>query len=165
MQALDVTHEQIEQALSAASAPTPAAASSISTAREYLIRNVGLTTTLEDLRQHGRALSQAAQPILLQAGRRGGVRAARQARRRRLQGQARRHHRRPEAARAPTPSTLTRADRGRPARTCSARCPPGVTATNMQFRQATFIETSIDNVQAGAARGSASSSPSCCSCS
>ena len=38
-------------------------------------------------------------------------------------------------------------DRGRARRTFRRRCLPGITATNVQFRQATFIETSIDNVE------------------
>ena len=55
----------------------------------------------------------------------------------------------------PTPSTLTRADRGAARRASRRRCRQGVTANNVQFRQATFIETSIANVRARAARGGA----------
>ena len=42
---------------------------------------------------------------------------------------------------------LTPHDRGGAAARFRGRCPPGVTATNIQFRQATFIETSIGNVE------------------
>ena len=39
--------------------------------------------------------------------------------------------------------------------------PAGISATNVQFRQATFIETSMDNLKRVLRRGSASSSRSC----
>ena len=160
MQALDVTHEQIEQAITRFGTNTGGGFVDQS-GREYLIRNVGLTTRLEDLAQHGRRSTANGQPILLKqvatvefaarvkrgdAGYRGkpavivGIQKQPSADTVALT-------RRIEAALSEIQSTL----------------PPGVSATNVQFRQATFIETSIGNVQRVLRRGRASWSPSCCS--
>ena len=75
--------------------------------REYLIRNIGRTTRLEDLRNTGGGL-QAGPADPAAAGRATvDFAAARQARRRRLQGQARRDPVASRSSPAPTPSTLT----------------------------------------------------------
>ena len=57
MQALEVTHEQIEAAVTRFGTNTGGGFVD-QHGREYLIRNVGLTKRLEDLAQHGRGLSQ-----------------------------------------------------------------------------------------------------------
>ena len=133
-----------DRAAASHSAPTPAAASSTSTAREYLIRNIGLTERLEDSATRWSPTAQG-QPVLLGQVAESTSR-PRQARRRRLPGQARGGRRRPEAARR----RHRRADasRSRPrSQEIQRTLPPDVTATNVQFRQATFIETSIANVE------------------
>ena len=66
-------------------------------AREYLIRNIGLTNRLEDLRNLVVATRQGHSILLRQVAQVEFAR-PRQARRRGLHGPARRHHRHPEAA-------------------------------------------------------------------
>jgi HME family heavy-metal exporter len=100
MHALDVTGEQIETA--AARFGTNTGGGFVNQhGREYLIRNVGLTDRLEDLRSTVVAPGAPGrgQPILLQQVAQGGLRSGREAGRRRLQRQARRHRLGPEAAR------------------------------------------------------------------
>ncbi|MGB3487089.1 MAG: efflux RND transporter permease subunit [Xanthobacteraceae bacterium] len=143
MQALGVTHEQIEQAV--ARFGTNSGGGFVDQhGREFLIRNVGLTRKIEDLgntvvggRDH--------QPILLK-----------------------------QVARVDFAPRVKRGDagyNGKPAVIVSIQkqpaadtvaltrkieatlkdlqrtLPAGITATNVQFRQATFIETSIHNVE------------------
>ena len=143
MQALEVTHEQIEQAITRFGTNTGGGFVDQS-GREYLIRNVGLTKRLEDL-ANTVVVSRSNQPILLKqvatiefaprvkrgdAGYRGEPAV--------IIGVLKQPNadtvgltRRIEAALNEIQKTL----------------PVGVSATNIQFRQATFIETSIGNVQ------------------
>lgn len=143
MQALDVSHEQIEQAITRFGTNTGGGFVDQS-GREYLIRNVGLTKRLEDL-ANTVVVYRNSQPVLLKqvatvefaprvkrgdAGYRGEPAV--------IIGVAKQPNadtvsltRKIEAALAEMQKTL----------------PPGVWATNIQFRQATFIETSIGNVQ------------------
>ena len=144
MQALGVTHEQIEQAVARFGTNTGGGFVD-QHGREYLIRNVGLTNRLEDLRNIV-VVTRDGQPILLRAGGDGSISPPASSAASRLQGQAGRHHRRPEAA-GRRHRRLTRDDRGGARRTCSARCRRASAPTNVQFRQATFIETSIGNVE------------------
>jgi len=143
MQALDVTHEQIEQAITRFGTNTGGGFVDQS-GREFLIRNVGLTKRLEDL-ANTVVIYRNNQPVLLRqvatvefaprvkrgdAGYRGepaviiGIQKQPNADTVSLT-------RKIEAALVEMQKTL----------------PPGVSATNIQFRQATFIETSIGNVQ------------------
>ncbi|MCC6889696.1 MAG: efflux RND transporter permease subunit [Hyphomicrobiales bacterium] len=143
MQALDVTAEQIEQAIARFGTNTGGGFVDQG-GREYLIRNVALTRRLDDL-ANTVVIHRASQPILLKqvatvefaarvkrgdAGYQGapaviiGVQKQPNADTVSLT-------RRIEAALAEIQRTL----------------PPGVSATNIQFRQATFIETAIGNVQ------------------
>jgi heavy-metal exporter, HME family len=143
MQALDVTHEQVEAAVTRFGTNTGGGFVD-QHGREYLIRNVGLTRRLEDLRNTV-VLHRQGQPIFLHqvaqvdfaprvkrgdAGFRGkpaviiGIQKQPDADTVSLTKKV-------EAALAEVQKTL----------------PQGVSATNVQFRQATFIETSIANVQ------------------
>ena len=97
MQRLDVTHDQIEAAVTRFGTNSGRRLRR-SAGREYLIRNVGVTRRLEDLRDTVVAYRQD-QPVLLRQVAERRFRGARQARRRRLSRQARRHPVGPEAAR------------------------------------------------------------------
>lgn len=143
LQALDVTHEQIEAAVSRFGTNTGGGFVD-QHGREYLIRNVGLTRRLEDLRNTV-VLQRQGQPILL--------------------------HQVAQVDFAPRVKRGDAGFQGRPAviigiqkqpdadtvsltkqveaalATIQKTLPPGVSAANVQFRQATFIETSIDNVK------------------
>ena len=158
MQALEVTYEQIETAVTRFGTNT-AGGFVDQHGREYLIRNVGLTKRLEDLRDTVVVYRQG-QPVLLRQVAAVDFAAARQARRRRLPGPAGRHRVGSEAARR----RYGRADA--PDRSCAQAIqrtlPAGISATNVQFRQATFIEASIDNLKRVLLEAR-SSSRSCCS--
>ena len=143
MQSLDVSYEQIEAAVTRFGTNT-AGGFVDQHGREYLIRNVGLTKRLEDLRdtvvvyRHG-------QPVLLR-----------------------------QVATVDFAARVKRGDagyQGKPAVIVSVQkqpgadtvaltkqieaalqaiqrtLPAGISATNVQFRQATFIETSMDNLK------------------
>jgi HME family heavy-metal exporter len=111
--------------------------------REYLIRQIGRTSRIEDLQNLVVAVKNG-QPILLKAGRRGEAGAGHQARRRRLQRQAggdplgaeaaRRRQRGPDARGRKGPGRL-----GKPCR--RGRAP------QFLFKQADFIEHSVTNVE------------------
>ena len=96
LRALGVTYEQVEKALAQFGANAGGGFTDLN-AREYLIRNIGRTTSLDDLRNMVVATDR--RPAGVPApGRDGRVRRARQARRQRLHGQARRRRRGREAA-------------------------------------------------------------------
>jgi HME family heavy-metal exporter len=143
MQALDVTHEQIEQAITRFGTNTGGGFVDQS-GREYLIRNVGLTKRLEDL-ANTVVVHRNNQAILLKQ-----VATVEFAAR----------VKRGDAGYQGAPAVIIsiqkqpNADTVSLTRTIEAALneiqktlPPSVTATNIQFRQATFIETSIGNVQ------------------
>ena len=143
MQSLDVSYEQIEVAV--ARFGTNSAGGFVDQhGREYLIRNVGLTKRLEDLRDTV-VLYRQGQPVLLR-----------------------------QVATVDFAARVKRGDagyQGRPAVIVSVQkqpgadtvaltkqieaalqaiqrtLPAGISATNVQFRQATFIETSMDNLK------------------
>src|SRR5437899_7772498 len=143
MQALDVTYEQIEAA--ATSFGTNTAGGFVDhQSREYLIRNVGVTKRLEDLRDTVIAYRQG-QPVLLR-----------------------------QVATVDFAARVKRGDagyRGKPAVIFSVQkqpgadtvaltrqieaalqviqrtLPAGISATNVQFRQASFIEASIGSLK------------------
>lgn len=143
LQALDVTHEQIEAAVTRFGTNTGGGFVD-QHGREYLIRNVGVTKRLEDLRntvvvhKQGQSvfLHQVAQVDFAPRVKRGdagfqgkpavivSIQKQPGADTVDLTGKI-------EAALAEIQKTL----------------PQGVSATNLQFRQATFIETSVDNVK------------------
>ena len=75
----------------------------------------------------------------------GGLRAPRQAGRCRLQGQACGDRLDPEAARGRHFDLTGKIEQA--LADIQSTLPEGVSATNLQFRQATFIETSVDNVK------------------
>ena len=143
MQALEVTSEQIEQAITRFGTNTGGGFVD-QHGREYLIRNVGLTKRIEDL-QNTVVLHRQGQPILLK-----------------------------QVAAVDFAARVKRGDagyRGRPAvivgiqkqpnadtvdltrrieeelQKIQKSVPEGITVTDVQFRQATFIETSIANVE------------------
>lgn len=143
LQGLDVTHEQVEAAVTRFGTNTGGGFVD-QQGREYLIRNVGLTRRLEDLRNTV-VVQRQGQPILLHqvalvefaarvkrgdAGYQGkpaviiGIQKQPEADTVSLTRQV-------ETALAEIQKTL----------------PAGISATNVQFRQATFIETSIANVE------------------
>ncbi len=143
MQALDVTHEQIEQAITRFGTNTGGGFVDQS-GREFLIRNVGLTKRLEDL-ANTVVIHRNNQAILLKQ-----VATVEFAAR----------VKRGDAGYQEEPAVIIGIQKQPNADTVSLTrkveaalneiqktLPPGVTATNIQFRQATFIETSIGNVQ------------------
>ena len=143
LRAFGVTYEQLEKALAQFGGNTGGGFTD-QYAQEFLIRNIGRTLKLEDLRQSGRRqIRQPARPSA--PGGRGELRRPHQARRCRLHGRARRHRLGREAARRRhgAPHAGDREARWPSSR---ARCPHGIKADNILFRQANFIETSIDNV-------------------
>ena len=97
LRALGVTYEQIEKALAQFGANTGGGFTD-QHSREYLIRNIGRTTSLEDLRNVVVAKRQR-RPIYLRQVATVEFAPEGQARRRRLHGQARRHRLGREAAR------------------------------------------------------------------
>src|SRR5215207_750115 len=143
MQALDVTHADIESA--AARFGTNTGGGFIDQhGREYLIRNVGLTRRLEDLRntvvvhRDGQAvfLHQVASVEFAPRVKRGDAG---------FQGK-------PAVVvsvqKQPGADTVALTEKIEATlRDIQKTLPQGVTATNLQFRQATFIETSIANVK------------------
>lgn len=143
MQALDVTHEQIEQAITRFGTNTGGGFVDQG-GREYLIRNVGLTKRLEDL-ANTVVIYRNNQPVLLKQ-----VATVEFAPR----------VKRGDAGYQGEPAVIVSIQKQPNADTVSLTrrieaalneiqktLPPGVTATNIQFRQATFIETSIGNVE------------------
>jgi len=143
MQALNVTHEQIEQAVSRFGTNTGGGYVD-QHGREYLIRNVGLTRRLEDL-ANTVVVVRNDQPIFLKQV--AGVDFAPRVKR----GDAG-HNGKPAVIisiqKQPTADTvpLTR-NIETTLKTVQRTLPAGVSATEVQFRQATFIETSIHNVE------------------
>src|SRR5919107_1694917 len=143
MQALEITHEQIETAVTRFGTNTGGGFVD-QHGREYLIRNVGVTKRLEDLRntvvvhKQGQPvfLHQAAQVVFAPGVKRG------------------------DAGFQGKPAVIVSVQKQPGADTVDLTgkieaalgeiqktLPQGVSATNLQFRQATFIETSVDNVK------------------
>src|SRR5688572_16160713 len=143
MQALDVTHAQIEQAITQFGTNTGGGFVDQS-GREYLIRNVGLTKRLDDLanivvtyrNNQAILLKQVATVEFAPRVKRGdaGYQGAPAV----IIG----IQKQPDADTVSLTRTIEAA-----LNEIQKTLPPGVTATNIQFRQATFIETSIGNVQ------------------
>src|SRR5215212_918700 len=143
LQALDVTHEQVEAAVTRFGTNTGGGFVD-QHGREYLIRNVGVTKRLEDLRNTV-VVHKQGQPVFV--------------------------HQVAQVDFAPRVKRGDAGFQGKPAVIVSIQkqpgadtvdltgkieaalgeiqktLPPGVSATNLQFRQATFIETSVDNVK------------------
>jgi heavy-metal exporter, HME family len=143
MQALEITHEQIEAAVTRFGTNTGGGFVD-QHGREYLIRNVGVTKRLEDLRNTV-VVHRQGQPIFL--------------------------HQVASVDFAPRVKRGDAGFQGKPAvivsvqkqpgadtvdltakienalREIQKTLPPGVSSTNVQFRQATFIATSVDNVK------------------
>jgi HME family heavy-metal exporter len=143
MQALNVTYEQIEQAVTRFGTNTGGGYVD-QHGREYLIRNVGLTKRLEDL-ANTVVVVRNDQPIFLKQV------AAVDFASRVKRGDAGHNgkpaviisiQKQPAADTVPLTRTIEAA-----LQTIQRTLPPGVSATNVQFRQATFIETSVDNVE------------------
>ena len=143
MQALDITPEQIETAIRRFGTNTGGGFVD-QNAREYLIRNLGTTMRLDDLRNVVVATRQS-QPIVL---------------RQVADIDFAARVKRGDAGYMGQPAVIVSvqkqpgADTVRLTRQIEATLadlqkslPKGVTATNIQFRQATFIETSIRNVK------------------
>jgi HME family heavy-metal exporter len=143
LQALDVTHEQIEAAVTRFGTNTGGGFVD-QHGREYLIRNVGLTRRLEDLRNTGGG-PQAGPAGLPAPG--GQVDFAPRVKR-------------GDAGFQGKPAVIVSIQKQPGADTVDLTgkieaalaeiqktLPQGVSATNLQFRQATFIETSVDNVK------------------
>ena len=143
LQALDISHEQIEQAVTRFGTNTGGGFVD-QHGREYLIRNVGLTRRLEDLRNTV-VLHRQGQPIFLHQVAR--VEFAARVKRGDAGYQGKPAviigiQKQPEADTV----ALTRKVEAALAE-LQKTLPAGVSATNIQFRQATFIETSIQNVE------------------
>ncbi|UWU91205.1 efflux RND transporter permease subunit [Bradyrhizobium sp. CB1015] len=143
MQALGVTHDQIEQAV--ARFGTNSGGGFVDQhGREYLIRNVGLTRRIEDLRNTV-VVSRGEQPILLKQV------AAVDFAARTKRGDAG-YNGKPavivSVMKQPAADTvaLTRNVEST-LRDLQRTMRGGINVTNVQFRQATFIETSIGNVE------------------
>ena len=143
MQALDITPEQIESTVTSFGTNTGGGFID-QHGREYLIRNVGLTRRLDDLANIVVAYRNE-QPILLKqvasvdfaarpkrgdAGYRGKPAVVVSV------------HKQPGADTVSLTRTIEAA-----LRDIQRTLPAGLSATNIQFRQATFIETSIYNVE------------------
>jgi Cu/Ag efflux pump CusA len=143
MQTLDVTHDQVEAAVTRFGTNT-AGGFVDQQSREYLIRNVGVTRRLEDLRDTVIAYRQG-QPVLLRqvasvdfvarvkrgdAGYRGKAAVI-------LSVQ-----KQPGADTVAVTKQIETALEG-----IQKTLPAGVSATNVQFRQATFIEASIGSLK------------------
>jgi heavy-metal exporter, HME family len=143
MQALNVTHEQIEQAVTRFGTNTGGGYVD-QHGREYLIRNVGLTRRLDDLGNTVVAVRNN-QPILLKQV--AGVEFAARVKR----GEAG-YNGKPaviiSVQKQPAADTVPLTRRIETAlQDIQRTLPAGISATNVQFRQATFIETSIHNVE------------------
>ena len=144
MRGLEVTYDQIESAVTRFGTNT-AGGFIDQQGREYLIRNVGLTRRLEDLRDTAVAYRDG-QPVLLRqvatvefaarvkrgdAGYRGGPAVILS-----IQKQ-------------PGADTVTLTNQIEASlQSVQKTLPAGISATNVQFRQATFIEASIGNLKA-----------------
>ncbi len=143
MQALEVTHEQIETAVTRFGTNTGGGFVD-QHGREYLIRNVGVTKRLEDLRNTV-VVHRQGQPIFLHQV--AGVDFAPRVKR----GDAG-YQGKPavivSVQKQPGADTVDLTGKIENAlREIQKTLPEGVSATNVQFRQATFIETSVDNVK------------------
>jgi CzcA family heavy metal efflux pump len=143
MQALNVTHDQIELAVTRFGTNTGGGFVD-QHGREYLIRNVGLTRRLDDLGNTVVAVRND-QPIFLKQVAQ--VEFAARTKR----GDAG-YNGKPAVIvgvqKQPTADTVSLTRRIEAALGGIQRSlPPGISATNVQFRQATFIETSIANVE------------------
>ena len=143
MQALDITNDQIERAIS--SFGTNSGGGFVDQhGREYLIRNVGLTRQIEDLGNTVVVMRDGQSILLKQVAR---VDFAPRVKR----GDAG-YNGKPavivSVQKQPVADTvaLTRTIESA-LQEMQRTLPAGVTVTNVQFRQATFIETSIANVQ------------------
>jgi heavy-metal exporter, HME family len=143
MQALEVTHEQIEAAVTRFGTNTGGGFVD-QHGREYLIRNVGVTKRLEDLRNTV-VVHRQGQPIFLHQV--ASVDFAPRVKR----GDAG-YQGKPavivSVQKQPGADTVDLTGKIENAlREIQKTLPPGVSAANVQFRQATFIETSVDNVK------------------
>ena len=143
MLALNVTHEQIEQAVARFGTNTGGGFVD-QHGREYLIRNVGLTRRLEDL-GNTVVVVRNDQPIFLKQV--AGVEFAPRVKR----GEAG-YNGKPAVIisiqKQPAADTVTLTRRIETAlQDIQRTLPAGISANNVQFRQATFIETSIHNVE------------------
>src|ERR687897_668165 len=143
MQALEVTHEQIEAAVTRFGTNTGGGFVD-QHGREYLIRNVGVTKRLEDLRNTV-VVHRQGQPIFLHQVAR--VDFAPRVKR----GDAG-YQGKPaviiSVQKQPGADTVDLTEKiERALKEVQKTLPNGVSATNVQFRQATFIETSVDNVK------------------
>jgi CzcA family heavy metal efflux pump len=143
MQALSVTPDQIEQAVTRFGTNTGGGFVD-QYGREYLVRNVGLTKRLEDLANTVVAVRNG-QPIFLKQV--AGVDFAPRVKR----GEAG-YNGKPAVIisiqKQPAADTVTLTRKIETAlQDIQRTLPAGVTATNVQFRQATFIETSVRNVE------------------
>ncbi len=140
-----IGYEQIEKALASFGANAGGGFTDLNS-REYLIRNIGRTTSLDDLRNI--VVAQHRRPAGLPAsGRDRRIRGAYQARRQpAIMGNAGGDRLGREAAACRHHHADAR--RSRPRSTeLNASLPHGIKADNLIFRQANFIETSIRNVQ------------------
>jgi CzcA family heavy metal efflux pump len=143
MQALNVTPDQIEQAVTRFGTNTGGGFVD-QHGREYLVRNVGLTKRLEDLANTVVTVRNG-QPIFLKQV--AGVDFAPRVKR----GEAG-YNGKPAVIisiqKQPAADTVTLTRKIEAAlQDIQRTLPSGVTATNVQFRQATFIEASIRNVE------------------
>lgn len=143
MQSLNVTHEQIEQAVTRFGTNTGGGYVD-QHGREYLIRNVGLTRRLEDL-ANTVVVVRSDQPIFLKQV--ADVDFAPRVKR----GDAG-YNGKPAVIisiqKQPTADTVALTEKIEAAlQDIQRTLPAGISATNVQFRQATFIETSIKNVE------------------
>jgi CzcA family heavy metal efflux pump len=143
MQALNVTHDQIEQAVTRFGTNTGGGFVD-QHGREYLIRNVGLTRRLEDL-GHTVVVVRNDQPIFLKQV--ASVDFAPRVKR----GEAGYNGKAAviiSIQKQPAADTVTLTRKIEAAlQDIQRTLPAGISATNVQFRQATFIETSIHNVE------------------
>jgi heavy-metal exporter, HME family len=143
MQALNITHDQIEQAVTRFGTNTGGGFVD-QHGREYLIRNVGLTKRLEDL-GNTVVVVRNDQPIFLRQV--ASVDFAPRVKR----GEAGRNGKPVviiSIQKQPAADTVTLTRKIEAAlRDIQRTLPAGISATNVQFRQATFIETSIYNVE------------------
>ena len=143
MQALDITADQIETAIRRFGSNTGGGFVD-QQAREYLIRNIGLTTRIDDLRNVVIA-SRQGQPIVL---------------RQVADVEFAARVKRGDAGFMGKPAVIISVQKQPGADTIKLTrqvettladlqktLPKGITATNIQFRQATFIEASIGNVK------------------
>jgi heavy-metal exporter, HME family len=143
MRALNVTHDQIEQAVTRFGTNTGGGFVD-QHGREYLIRNVGLTKRLEDLGDTV-VVVRNDQPIFLKQV--SSIDFAPRVKR----GEAS-YNGKPAVIisiqKQPAADTVTLTRKIEAAlQDIQRTLPAGISATNVQFRQATFIETSINNVE------------------